>query len=204
MAVPTDAATGIINDNPAFWIWSALYFTAPILVLGAWLVNRRYADPASDDLVAPAVRGVVTAVGVLALIQGAAMFISPSTFLDLWPWTLSPLSCRTLAAVCCLGGAGVGIWNDARWSTLRQMHEIEIVMVGLILLAALRARDQLDSSKPLAWPMLIGFSLLFFASIVVWSRHGLRSRAALKRPAPSADSPLAISVGRRWPHRSGD
>ncbi|MEU4295514.1 hypothetical protein AB0E63_45470 [Kribbella sp. NPDC026596] len=93
-------------------------------------------------------RGVVTGVGVLALIQGAAMFISPSTFLDLWPWTLSPLSCRTLAAVCCLGSAGVGIWNDARWSTLRQMLEVEIVMVGLILLAALRARDQLDSSKP--------------------------------------------------------
>jgi hypothetical protein len=172
------------HDNPAFWVWSALYFAAPLLVLGAWLANRRYAAPASDDLVAPSVRGAVTAVGVLALMQGAAMFISPSTFLDLWPWTLTPLSCRTLAAVCCLGAAGVGIWSDARWSTLRRMLEVEMVMVGLILLAALRAHDQLDSSKPLAWPMLVGFSLLLFASIVLWSRHGLRSRGALEHPTP--------------------
>lgn len=174
------------HDSRAFWVWSALYFAAPLLVLGAWLANRRYADHARavDDVLAPAVRGVVAAIGVLALVQGAAMFISPSTFLDLWPWTLTPLSCRTLGAVWCLGGAGLGVWWDARWSTLRRMLEVELVMVGLMLLAALRARDQLDSGKPFAWPMLVGFSLLFFASIVFWSRHDLRSRGGLERPAP--------------------
>jgi hypothetical protein len=174
------------HDNPAFWVWSALYFAAPLLVLGAWLANRRYADDVRrvDDLLAPSVRGVVAAIGMLALVTGTAMFISPSTFLDLWPWTLTPLSCRTLAAVWCLGGAGIGAWRDARWSTLRRMLEVEMVMVALMLLAALRAHDQLDSGKPLAWPILVGFSLLFFSSIVLWSRHGLRSRGALERPAP--------------------
>jgi hypothetical protein len=175
------------HDNPAFWIWSALYFAAPFLVLGAWLANRRYADPAGDDLLAPAVRGVVVAIGVLALAQGAAMFLSPSTFLDLWPWTLTPLSCRTLGAVSCLGGAGVWALRDARWSTLRRMLEVELVMVGLILLAALRAHDQLDSSKPLAWPMLIGFSLLFFGSIVFWSRRGWQDHAETRHREPEQD-----------------
>jgi hypothetical protein len=171
------------RDNAAFWVWTALYFAAPLLVLGAWLANRRYADnPATDDLLAPSVRGVVAAIGVVAVLQGAAMFISPSTFLDLWPWTLTPLSCRTLGAVWCLGGAGV--WRVTRWSTLRRMLEVEMVMVGLMLLAALRAHDELDSSKPFAWPMLIGFSLLFFASIVVWARHGSHSRGAIEHPAP--------------------
>jgi hypothetical protein len=174
------------HDNPAFWIWTALYFAAPLLVLGAWLANRRYAVPASgvDDLVAPAVRIVVAAIGVLALVQGVAMFISPSTFLDLWPWALTPLTARTLAAVLCLGAAGLGVWRDARWSTLRRMLEVEIVMVAPMLLAALRAHDQLDSGKPFAWPMLAGFSLLFVGSIVLWSRHELRSRDVLRRPAP--------------------
>jgi hypothetical protein len=156
------------HHNPAFWIWSALYFVAPILVLSAWLANRRYADPArrDDDLLPPAVRGVAGLVGVLALAQGAAMFSSPSTFLDLWPWTLTPLSCRTLAAVSCLGGAGAWAWRDAHWSTLRRMLEVEVIMVGSMLLAAFRARGELDSGKPLAWPLLAGFSLLFGASIV--------------------------------------
>jgi len=171
------------HDNPAFWIWSALYFVAPFLILGAWLANRRYAGPAKDDLLAPSVRRVTAAVGVLALAQGAAMFSSPSTFIDLWPWTLTPLSCRTLAAVLCLGGAGVWVWRDARWSTLQRMLEVETVMVASMLIAAFRARDQLDPGKPFAWPMLIGFTLLFLASIATWSHHSLHSRAAPEHPA---------------------
>ncbi|MDX6281043.1 MAG: hypothetical protein QOH03_2114, partial [Kribbellaceae bacterium] len=40
------------HDNPAFWIWTALYFAAPLLVFAAWLLNRPYAAPARgpDDL----------------------------------------------------------------------------------------------------------------------------------------------------------
>ena len=57
-------------------------------------------------------------------------------------------------------------------------------MVGSILLVTLRAHDQLDSSKPLAWPLLVGFSLLFLASIIVWSRHSLHTRRTLDHPAP--------------------
>jgi hypothetical protein len=169
------------HDNPAFWIWTTLYFVAPVLVFAAWLRNRPYAAPARepDALIAPAVRVVVAVVGVLALVQGAAMFISPSTFLDLWPWALTPLSARTLAAVLCLGGAGLGIWRDPRWSTLRRMLEVELVMVTPMLLAALRARDQLDSGKPFAWPLLAGFALLFIGSLALWSRHELHSRDTL-------------------------
>ncbi len=159
------------HDSAAFWIWSALYFAAPFLVLAAWLTNRRYAVAAGDDLLSPAVRGVVATVGVVALAQGAALFITPSTFLDLWPWTLTPLSCRTLGAVVCLGGAGLGVLRDARWSTLQRMLEVEVIMVALMLLAALRAHDQFDSSKPLAWPLLIGFVVLFLASVALWSRR---------------------------------
>ncbi|TDU86552.1 hypothetical protein EV138_0061 [Kribbella voronezhensis] len=170
------------HSNPAFWIWSALYFAAPLLVLGGWLANRRYADNTSsaEDLLPRFMRAGIAAVGVLALVQGAAMFLSPSTFSDWWPWAITPLSCRTLAAVWCLGAASIGI---GRWSTLRRMLEVELVMVGLILLAAVRAHDQLDSSKPFAWPMLIGFSALFFASIVLLSRH-VRLHTTVKRPTP--------------------
>jgi hypothetical protein len=174
------------HDNPAFWIWTALYFVAPILVFAAWLRNRRYAAPPrdADDLLSPAVRIAVAAVGVIALAQGAAMFISPSTFLDLWPWKLTPLSARSMAAVLCLGAAGLGVWRDARWSTLRRMLEVEVVMIALMLLAALRAHDQLDSSKPFAWPMLAGFSLLLVGSIALWARHELHPPKGMERTAP--------------------
>lgn len=154
------------HNSAAFWIWTALYFAAPILVFAAWLANRRYAGPSSDPL-PRSVRTSVAAVGVLAFLQGATMFVKPSTFIEWWPWALTPLTCRTMAAVSCLGIAGLGIKS---WSTLRRMLEVEVVMVGLILLAALRA--QFDPSKPLAWPLLIGFSILFLASAALLSRRG--------------------------------
>ena len=39
------------HGHVAFWLWAGLYFTTPFLVIGAWLVNRRYAaPPAADDV----------------------------------------------------------------------------------------------------------------------------------------------------------
>ena len=52
-----------LHHHVAFWLWAALYFTTPFLVLGAWLANRRYAaPPAADDvLLRPVERGVIAA-----------------------------------------------------------------------------------------------------------------------------------------------
>ncbi len=60
--------------------------------------------------------------------------------------------------------------------TTARMLEVEIVMVGLILLAVLRPRDEFDSTKPLAWPLLIGFSLVLLVSVVVWISSRARRR----------------------------
>lgn len=88
----------------------------------------------------------------------------------------------------------IGIWRDPRWSTLRRMLEVEIVMLGLILLAALRARDEFDSTKPLAWPLLIGFSLVFVASVVVSSSPGDTPKLTLSNVMPTS-SAFAVRNG---------
>ncbi|WP_432875278.1 hypothetical protein ACQPYH_23820 [Kribbella sp. CA-245084] len=175
------------HDNPAFWIWSALYFVTPFLVFGAWLTNRRYADAPGDEVVPRGVRRTVAAVGVLAVIQGAAMFLSPSTFLDMWPWAITPLTCRTLAAVFCLGVAGVAFGRDPRWSTLRRMLEVELVMVGAILIGVLRFHRELDPTKPLGWVLLVGFAALFVASVVVLASGQDREQAEDRRAESSEE-----------------
>jgi hypothetical protein len=67
------------HAHVAFWLWAGLYFTAPFLVFGGWLANRRFAAPACPDearlgLVA---RWVVALIGLLALVQGIVMFSRP-------------------------------------------------------------------------------------------------------------------------------
>jgi hypothetical protein len=166
------------HHHVAFWLWAGLYFTTPFLVVGAWLANRRYAaPPAADDvLLRPVERAVITVVGLVALVQGGVMFVAPSVVIDVWPWPLTPLTCRVVAAVFCLGGAGVGVWLDARWSSVRLMLQVEVVMLVLILIAALRARDEMVAGRELTWPLVLGSLLTLAGSGYLWARYELRPR----------------------------
>jgi len=173
-----------LHSHVAFWLWAGLYFTTPFLVLGAWLANRRYAAPptASDVLLRPVERTVIAFVGVVALAWGAVMFLAPSAVIDLWPWALTPLTCRVIAAVFCLGGAGAGAMLDHRWSALRLMLQVEVLMLVLILVAAVRARDEMISGRALTWPLLIGLLGMLAGSGYLWATYEART----KQIAPTA------------------
>lgn len=173
-----------LHDHVSFWLWAGLYFTTPFLVIGAWFVNRRYAvPPAADDIVLrPVERGVIAVVGLVALVQGAVMFLAPSAVIDHWPWPLTPLTCRVVAAVFCLGGAVAGVWLDPRWTSVRLMLQVEVVMMVLILVAAVRARDEMVASRALTWPLLVGTLLMLAGSAYLWVTYERRSR----RVAPAS------------------
>jgi hypothetical protein len=68
------------HGHVAFWLWAGLYFTAPFLVFGGWLANRRIAaPPRADELRLGALaRWVVGLIGLLALVQGIVMFLTPA------------------------------------------------------------------------------------------------------------------------------
>ena len=169
-----------LHDHLAFWLWAGLYFTTPFLVIGAWLANRRHGAPAAagDVLLRPLERWVVAVVGLLALATGVTLFLVPATMNDLWPWPLTPLTGRVIGATFCLGGAGVGVWFDPRWTSLRIMLQVESVMLVLMLIAAVRARDELIGSHALAWPLLLGTLLMLAGSAYLWLtyEHGRRRR----------------------------
>jgi len=116
----------------------------------------------------PLERRLVVAVGLLALATGLALFLAPGTMNDLWPWPLTPLTARVIGATFCLGGAGVGVWFDPRWTSMRVMLQVEILMLVLMLIAAVRARDELIRSHALAWPLLLGSLLMLAGSAYLW------------------------------------
>jgi hypothetical protein len=162
-----------VHTHLAFWLWAGLYFTAPFLVIAAWLANRRYAAPvaAEDVLLRPVERVLIGAVGLSALVLGVVMFVAPSSMTDLWPWPLTALSCRVVGATFCLGGAGVASWFDPRWTSVRLMLQVEVVMIVLMLAAAVRARHELLRAHALAWPLLLGFLARLAGSAYLWTTH---------------------------------
>jgi hypothetical protein len=114
------------------------------------------------------------------------MFLWPDALIDAWPWPLTPLTCRVLGAVLCLAAAGLGAWFDARWAAFRLMTEVAAVMVTLLLLAAVRARGELDASAGLAWPLLIGMVALLVGTVVLWFRYEWRPHQVPRRHRPAA------------------
>jgi hypothetical protein len=166
------------HGHVAFWLWAGLYFTAPFLVLAAWVANRRYAAPARVDeaRLSAAARWIVAIIGLVALIQGIVMFLIPTQVLGIWPWTLTPLTCRVIGAIFCLGSAGIAVLADPRWTTIRLMLQVETLMVTLMLIAAVRARAELDTGRPLTWLMLGGFVAVLLGSAYLWYSMEIRPR----------------------------
>ena len=175
----------------AFWLWAGLYFTAPLLVLAAFVRNQPYAAAPGpgEPVLGPVARAAVTLVGVGALVTGLVMFAWPSVFIDAWPWPLTPLTCRVMAAICCLGGAGAFAWIDPRWITLRLMSEVAVVMLGLMVVAAVRARGELDASQPLTWPLVLGVAGMLIGTAALWARYEWRPQSAPDNAVGATEGP---------------
>ena len=167
------------HRHVAFWLWAGLYFTAPILVFGGWLANRRYAAPAraDDGRLGTISRWIIGLVGLLALSQGVVMFLVPSLVVPIWPWMLTPLTCRVVGAIFCLGSAGLAVLVDPRWTSVKLMLQVEALMVILILIGAVRARAQFDTGRPLTWVLLGGFLAVLLGSGYLWFTMEIRTRA---------------------------
>jgi hypothetical protein len=113
-------------------------------------------------------------VGLLALVQGIVMFVAPAQVIPIWPWLLTPLTCRVVGAIFCLGCAGIGVLVDPRWTSVRLMLQVEVIMVALMLVAAVRARAEFDPGRPLTWLMLGGFVAILACSGWLWYTMEIR------------------------------
>lgn len=104
------------------------------------------------------------------------MFVAPAQVIPIWPWSLTPLTCRVVGAIFCLGSAGIGVLVDPRWTSLRLMLQVEVIMVALMLIAAVRARAEFDTARPVTWLMLGGFVATLACSGWLWYSMEIRGR----------------------------
>lgn len=100
------------------------------------------------------------------------MFVAP--MIAIWPWSLTPLTCRVVGAIFCLGVAGVGPLVDPRWIAIRLMLKVETLMIVLMLVAVLRAPGEFAPDRPLTWLLLIGFVGVLIGSAYLWYAYEVR------------------------------
>src|SRR5262245_13399372 len=152
------------TQHVAFWIWVGLYVTTPVLVPLAWLRNRR-TDPATPEPGEPAlprfVRPALLTAGALQSAAALVLLLSPSTMIEHWPWTLTPLTAQTLGGWFALPGVTALMMGlDGRWSAIRITLESQLIGLALILLATIRAWADVDTSNALAYVFVTGIAAL--------------------------------------------
>jgi hypothetical protein len=174
------------HGHVSFWAWTLLYFSTPFLLPWLWARNRAH-DPHTlepgDRLVPTQVRAAMVALGAAQLTVAAVMFVRPTAIASHAPWTLTPLTCRSLSAFAAFPSiVYLAFAFERRWSSFQILIEVAIAGMALIGIAAIRAHAEFHGSAVLVWGWRIGLAVALVLFVAL--------RIAMDRPA---EAPVAQS-----------
>jgi len=160
------------HGHHAFVLWVVLYAVTPVLVPAVWWINRR-TDPgerAGGDVgLPPVVRAFGGGLGLLAAGSAVGLFLVPGVMIDVWPWTVSPLTARILAGWFALFGVvDVAVVLDPRWSAARILVQSQMLGFALVLAGVVRVWHNFDPSNALTWGVVGGMAIYLAALLVLY------------------------------------
>jgi hypothetical protein len=168
------------HGSTPFLLWLWVYLCTPVVVPAVWLVNRRY-DPgipeARDAVFAAWIRRLMVAIGVGMLAISVWIYTTPESAIALWPWMLTPLTARAIAAFVALPGvAWLAIAADERWSAARVVLGTVAIGLVLLLIAVARAWGEFDHGNALSYVYVAGLigTLAMIFALSVWMRRQVR------------------------------
>jgi hypothetical protein len=165
------------------WFWLAVYALVPAIMTA--LLLRQLREPGGDPpRAAPMPAWMLTTLIVIAavlLLLGVALFAAPTAVGALWPWALTALTGRAIAAW--LLGLGIAAGHAAREQDLERARPTLVSAVVFCLLqfiALARYPAEVDWSDPRAWIYVL-FLVVFLAigAYGWWSTYQAGARATL-------------------------
>ncbi len=173
------------HDHVSFWAWTLLYITTPLLLPVLYVKNRKFdpGTPGADDVPIPKwIRISLTGLGAGQLLFAAALFLRPSQFLDDWPWAMTTISARSLAAFAAFPAiAYLSFAFEPRWSALRWPFETAIAGLTLVAIGAARSWGDFDDGA-VSWAWRVG--MLVGLAFLITVRLTMRREVA-RAPLPS-------------------
>lgn len=172
-------AAGPFLARAAAWFWTAVYVLVPLALVV--VLRRQERAPGSDPPprwpVPRLLRAALAAESAVLLITGVALFLVPSSADLLWPWTLTPLTARVVAAW--LVAFGLATALAAIGGDLQRLRTAAVAyaVFGLLALVAVaRYADAVAWDSVSAWVFL-----LLTVAVTATGTAGWRSAPA---PAP--------------------
>jgi hypothetical protein len=166
----------------SFIVWVTLYVTTPFLVAAAVVVQRGTDPglPEARDFALPGwVRGILAAIGLIALVTGVVLFVVPQVAIDVWAWELTPLTARVAGAILTLPGM-VNVWLliDSRWTAFRWVVQAELVSLVFVTASLGFRWGDLLWSRPAAPIFVCGIVVSLLAYAAFYAYCELRMRRA--------------------------
>ncbi len=167
------------HGHVSFWAWTLLYITTPLLLPVLYVNNKKF-DPGTmgpEDVPIPGwIRTSMTALGAGQLLFAAVLYLRPSLFLADWPWKLTTISARSLAAFATFPAITyLAFAFERRWSALRWPFETAIAGVTLIAVGAARSSgDFKGGTQSVLWRIGLVGALAFLITIWLTMRRQVR------------------------------
>ena len=165
-----------------FTLWLILYVITPFLVPAIWLSNRRTdpREPEPDDMIIrPIMRRILLLIALAALAFAVVGFINPDFAIQVWPWTLTPLTARVICGwVALLGVGALTMSNEPRWSGWKVPLESITIWHILVFVAAFLNPTDFRTGMVNWYTISIGAMLvgiLIFYALMEWRRRKIDS-----------------------------
>ena len=172
-------APGVVA-RAAAWFWIAVYVTVPLGMLVALVAQERLpqADPPGRLPLPRGLAAVLVVQGAVFLAVGAVLFAAPGTGSALWPWQLTPLTARTVAAWLLAFGAGTVL------ALLdRDLDRLELAAVAYAAFGALEVAVLLLNADVVRWDSAATYGYLALTTSTVLSgAYAVRLTRAAGRP----------------------
>jgi hypothetical protein len=109
-----------VHTNLGFILWLILYLITPFLVPAIWFLNRKTdtGEPEENDLlISPVVAWIIRFAATGALIFVIIGIFNPKFMIQIWPWSLSPLTALIMCGWIALLAEGALVMSfERRWS----------------------------------------------------------------------------------------
>jgi hypothetical protein len=154
----------------AAYFWMGVYVVVPLAMVAVLIVQERRPTPLPDPVAMPRALAVTVLIqGLVMLAVGLALFAVPAVASVLWPWPLTPLTARMVAAwLLAFGLCAILAWRTRDLARLDVAAWASGLLAVLELVVIIRFPGTVGWSTPALWVYVV-----LAVSILVTSTYTL-------------------------------
>lgn len=159
-----------IGTTP-FYVWFASYLLPPPIFVSAYIWHQRRASSQTINADSPLpswMRTLFWISGIGLILFATSVFILPSLLIPIFPWTLTPLTARSLCGWIMISGVLlISMLRENDKARVRLGTPFLILVLPTLLLQMSRFADQVSWASPTLWVGLILAAVMCVCGLIL-------------------------------------